>query len=278
MKRKLFIAAALLLAGAFASAQTMTSQDYLAKYQRQVKMLGADGVGVETIIDRWGEDFPEDGDMLEARFLYNYLKSQSTEVLKKDAAKYLGEAPVLTLKDSTGVDVNYFQETMFVDSLFARSQNAIDKAIACHPDEIRFRLDKISSLFAYEKESPDLAYAEIVRMIDLNTPSNPKWIYGGEILSDDEFVGIVQDYCSNFFKLGTPNGYELFLLLSQKMNKLYPKNPAFVGNMGSYWFVGKNNYKKALSFYKKALKIDPEDAATKRNMKILERKMAEGKK
>ena len=276
MKRSLFIAAALLLSGALASAQT--SQDFLAKYQRQVKMLGADGVGVETIIDRWEEAFPDDGDMLEARFLYNYLKSQSTDVVRKDGAKYLGAAPVLSLKDSTGMDVNYFQETMFVDSLFARSQSAIDKAIACYPDDIRFRLDKISSLFAYEKESPDLAYAEIVKMIDLNNPSSPKWIYAGEKLSDDEFVDIVQDYCSNFFKLGTPNGYELFLALSQKMNKLYPKNASFVGNIGSYWFVGKNNYKKAQSFYKKALKLNPDDAAAKRNMKILERKMAEGKK
>lgn len=276
MKRSLFIAAALLLSGALASAQT--SQDFLAKYQRQVKMLGADGVGVETIIDRWEEAFPDDGDMLEARFLYNYLKSQSTDVVRKDGAKYLGAAPVLSLKDSTGMDVNYFQETMFVDSLFARSQSAIDKAIACYPDDIRFRLDKISSLFAYEKESPDLAYAEIVKMIDLNNPSSPKWIYAGEKLSDDEFVDIVQDYCSNFFKLGTPNGYELFLALSQKMNKLYPKNASFVGNIGSYWFVGKSNYKKAQSFYKKALKLNPDDAAAKRNMKILERKMAEGKK
>ena len=102
MKRSLFIAAALLLSGALASAQT--SQDFLAKYQRQVKMLGADGVGVETIIDRWEEAFPDDGDMLEARFLYNYLKSQSTDVVRKDGAKYLGAAPVLSLKDSTGMD------------------------------------------------------------------------------------------------------------------------------------------------------------------------------
>lgn len=276
MIRKFIIAAALLLAGVLASAQT--SQDYLAKYQRQVKMLGADGVGVETIIDRWEEAFPDDGDMLEARFLYNYLKAQSTDVVRKDAAKYLGEAPVLTLKDSTGTDVNYFQETMFVDSLFARSQSAIDKAIACHPDEIRFRLDKISSLLAYEKESPDLAYAEIVKMVDQHTPSNPKWVYGGETLTDDEFVDIVQDYCSNLFKIGTPNGYELFLALSQKMNKLYPQNSSFVGNIGSYWFVGKGNYKKAQSFYKKALKLNPEDVAANRNMKLLERKMAAGKK
>lgn len=268
--------AALLIAAVSAFAQT--SQDFKAKYQRQAKMVGVSGVGVETILDRWEAAFPDDGDMLEARFLYNYIKSQSTEVVRKDGTKYLGEAPVLSLKDSLGMDVNYFQETMFVDSLFAKGQNALDRAISGHPEEIRFRLDKISSLFAYEKESPDLAYAEIVKMVDINTASPSKWIYEGETLSEDEFLDIVQDYCSNFFKIATPNGYELFLALSQKMSKLYPKNPSFVGNIGSYWFVGKGNYKKAQSFYKKALKLDPEDVAAKRNMKILERKMAEGKK
>lgn len=274
--KRIVIVAAMLFVSALASAQS--SEEFLARYQRQVKMLGAAGVGVEPIIDKWEEAFPEDGSMLEARFLYFYMKGQSTEVVKKDEDRYLGKKPILTLPDSLGRDVHYFEETMFVDSLFARSQNAIDKAISCHPDDIQYRLDKISSLFAYEKESPDLAYAELVSMIDRNTASHPAWKYNGEDLSEDEFVDIVQEYCSSFFKIGTPNGYELFLAISQKMNKLYPQNAAFVGNIGSYWFIGKNNYRKAQSFYRKALKLDPADVAANRNMKILEKKMASGKK
>lgn len=275
MKRTVIVAAMLLIS---ALALAQTSEEYLAKYQRQVKMLGAAGVGVETIIDRWEQAFPEDGNMLEARFLYNHLKSQSTEIVMKDGEKFLGNKPVLVLKDSLGRDVNYFEETMFVDSLFARSQNAIDKAISLHPDDLQYRLDKISALCAYEKESPDLAYAELVKMIDRNTTAHPAWKYNGEDVSEEEFIDIVQEYCSSFFKIGTPNGYELFLAVSQKMNKLYPRNPAFVGNIGSYWFVGKNNLKKAQSFYKKALKLDPDDIAANRNMKLLERKMSSGKK
>lgn len=275
MKRTVIVAA-MLLSCALSFAQS--SEDFLAKYQRQVKMLGAAGVGVENIIDKWEQAFPEDGDMLEARFLYNYLKSQSTEVQARNQSKYLGNKPILVLKDSLDRDVYYYEETVFVDSLFARSQNALDKAISLYPDDLRYRLDKISSLCAYEKESPDLAYAELVKMIDRNTASHPAWKFKGEAISEDEFVDIVQEYCSSFFKIGTPNGYELFLAVSQKMNKLYPKNASFMGNIGSYWFVGKNNLKKAQSYYKKALKLDPNDMAANRNMKILEKKMAEGKK
>lgn len=269
------MAALLLCCSAFA--QT-TSQDFKERYQRQVRMLGASGVGVETIIDRWEQAFPEDGDMLEARFLYYYSKSQSTEVVKKPGNKYLGQKPMLTLKDSLGNDVHFFEETMFVDSLFAHSQEAIQKAVALHPQEIQYRLDKISSLLAYEKESPDLAYAELVKLIDYDTASHPSWTYQGEAVSGDDFIDLVQEYCNRFFTLGTPNGYEFFLAISQKMNKLHPKNAMFVGNIGSYWFVGQNNYKKAQSYYKKALKLDPQDAASLQNMKVLERKMAAAKK
>ena len=266
----------MLLSCALTFAQS--SDDFLAKYQRQVKMLGAAGVGVENIIDKWEQAFPEDGNMLEARFLYNYIKSQSTEVRARNTEKYLGNKPILTLKDSLDRDVFYFEETMFVDSLFAHAQNALDKAIGLYPDDLQYRLDKISSLCAYEKESPDLAYAELVKMIDRNTSAHPAWKFKGEAITEDEFVDIVQEYCSSFFKIGTPNGYELFLAVSQKMNKLYPKNATFVGNIGSYWLVGQNNFKKAQSFYKKALKLDPNDAATNRNMKVLQKKMAAGKK
>lgn len=272
MKRTVIVAA-LLLVCAIASAQT--SNDFKEKYQRQIKMLGVAGVGVETIIERWEEAFPEDGDMLEAKFLYYYSKGQGNKIEAKYSDKYLGAKPVLTLKDSTGRDVHYFEEVTFVDSLFARSQSAIDKAIAIYPNDIQYRLDKISSLMAYEKESPDLAYAELNKLIDLRSA---KWTYNGEPVQEDEFLDIVQEYCSKFFSIGTPNGYEFFRMISEKMSKLYPKNALFVGNLGSYWFVGKENYKKAQSYYKKALKIDPADAAANRNMKLLERRMASGKK
>lgn len=57
------------------------------------------------------------------------------------------------------------------------------------------------------------------------------------------------------------------------MNKLYPKNTAFIDNIGSYWLVSEKNYKKAISFYKKALKLDPEDVAAIRNKKLAEREI-----
>ena len=62
------------------------------------------------------------------------------------------------------------------------------------------------------------------------------------------------------------------------MNKLYPKNPVFIDNIGSWWLIVKGNDKQAAKYYKKALQIDPEDYAAQQNLRIIERKQAAAKK
>lgn len=54
------------------------------------------------------------------------------------------------------------------------------------------------------------------------------------------------------------------------MNKLEPNNTVFIDNIGSYWQVAKRNNKKAEKYYKKALKIDPEDYAATSNLKLIQ--------
>ena len=54
------------------------------------------------------------------------------------------------------------------------------------------------------------------------------------------------------------------------MNKLEPKNPVFIDNIGSYYLVAKKDNKKAEKYYKKALKIEPEDYAATSNLKIIQ--------
>ena len=58
------------------------------------------------------------------------------------------------------------------------------------------------------------------------------------------------------------------------MNKLYPKNPVFLDNIGSYWQVAEKNDKKALKYYKKALKLDPPDYAALNNIRLINRRKA----
>lgn len=241
-----------------------------ADYERQVRNVGPAGVGVETIIGRWAKDAPNDPDMLAARFNFFFSKSQTSEVVVKDRVRFLGQEPVLSLKDSAGRDVNYFQETMFADSLYALAMKSIDKAISLRPDELRYRFGKITALMAYEKESPDMAVAEIMKLIDENGTRSAGWTLDGEAVDDELFCQGIGEYCVSLFQTGSEAGYGYFREVSEKMNRLYPKNTVFINNIGSYWLVARGDGKKARRYYKKVLKLDPDDYAANYNMKVIQ--------
>ena len=227
------------------ASQAQTSEQFKDKYQRQVRSVGPDGVGVEYILNRWEAAFPEDCDMLEARFNYYLAKSRSEEIKPMDASRYLGQKPVLTLKDSLGKSVNYFVVPQFSDSLFRISQKSIDRAIELAPDALVYRLDKIGALAAYEKDSPDMAATAMLDLIDYDSTVHPGWTFDGQAVSREEFESAVQEYCFLFYRTGSPNSYESFRILSERMLRQNPKNTLFLNKLGAYWQVARHDDKKA---------------------------------
>lgn len=252
-------------------ANAQTAAQFKEKYDRQVRSVGAAGVGVEYILDRWEAAYPDDTDMLEGCFNYYLAKSRSEEVQRIDAERYLGQKPVVTLKDSLGRNVNYFTVPVFSDSLFRLSQKSIDRAIELAPDALVYRFDKISALSAYEKDSPDMAATAMLDLIDYDSAEHPRWMFEGEPVSREDFEAAVQDYCYLFYRTGSVNSYESFRILSERMLKLNPKSTLFLNNMGVYWQVAKRDDKKAAKYYKKVLKLNPGDESAAANMKIIER-------
>jgi len=254
-----------------AHAQKPSQADYLDRYTLLVNKLGVEGVGVETLLQRWGKDYPDDMDMLLGKFTYYLSKSQSNSMEKIDASKYLGEAPTLTLKDSLGNDVNYFQVTNYDDDLFGQATQAIDKAIGLAQDRLDLRLYKIAALIGYEKGSPDMALSGLKELIDYDGHSHPTWIYPGLEPGPDLFPSLVQEYCYTFFRQATPASYEAFKEVSEKMAGYYPKNTVFLTNIGSYYLVYKHDSKNALKMYNKVLKKDPGDYTAIKNCVLLAR-------
>ena len=76
------------------------------KYDLLVSQLGPAGVGVETVLDNWEAEDSTDAKMLLGRFSYYFAKSQTGAVVQKPQSRYLGMEPILSLKDSTGNDVD----------------------------------------------------------------------------------------------------------------------------------------------------------------------------
>ena len=248
------------------------------RYDRQVRNVGYAGVGVETILDRWQEAEPDDIYMQEGRINFHFYKGQTTQVLSKEGARFMGAKPLMSLKDSTGRPVNFFEETFFDDEQFALCQKEIDKAVAAHPRELLFRQNKISTLISYEKESPDLAYSSLSSLISAFKADPAGWTLLGESIGEEDFRSMVQDYCFAFFNIGSAASYECFRNASEIMAKAYPKDLNFQTNLGTYQLVAAGNPKQALKLYSKVLKSDPENEVALKNKSIAERQIATSKK
>lgn len=252
-----------------ASAQ---SEKFEQRYNLLVSKLGPAGVGVETVLNGWEAVDSTNANMLLGRFSYLFTKSQTTQVVSKPSRKYLGMEPLISLKDSTGNDIHYYQEVFYDDELYGKAIQAVDKAIGFHPSALDFRYVKANAYIAYEKESPDMAVAYLLSLVEENASGKMNWTYEGEKVEKDFFPESMLEYCFSFYSIGTPAAMEAFHSLSRRMSELYPDNPAFLNNMGTYYLIAKEDYKTALKYYNKVLKDHPKDYTAIKNCVLLARK------
>lgn len=268
MMKRIIIAAAAFLIAASASAQ---SEKYEQRYDLLVSKFGYAGVGVETVLNNWEQVDSLNRKLLAAKFYFYFTKSQTHEVVNKPSKKYLGMEPILTLKDSTGRDMYYYQETFYDDELYGMAVKAADKAVKTFPDELDMRFLKANAYIAYEKESPDMATACLLSLIDDNISRKGNWTYDGEAVSQDFFEEAILEYCVSFYTIGTPAAMNAFLAISEKMHEAYPDKPAFLNNIATYKFIVQKDYKGALKLYNKVLKSHPADYTAIKNCVILAR-------
>ena len=254
-----------------------TSERYEQRYDLLVSQFGPAGVGIETVLDNWEKVDSTNAKMLLGRFTYLFTKAQSGQVEARPGKKYLGMDPVLTLKDSLGNDVHYFNINVFDEELFAQAMKTADKAASIWPDRLDFRFMKTNAYIAYEKESPDMALAYLSALADENVRRKSSWEYDGVKVDQDFFQDAMQEYCYSFYSLGTPAGYEAFRTLSEKLVTIFPDNPQFMNNLGSYYLIAKEDYKTAYKYYNKVLKAHPDDYSAIKNGIIAARRQKNAK-
>ena len=271
MKTRRFLLTAVLTLLSLVCLAQNTSQDYQRRFSNLVARVGYDGVGLETLLDNWEKELPEDPDLWQARFLWCFNRAQTVSYIQLDADRYLGKDPVLPYVDSLGQRHNFFEDIAIDEDLFAVAQQAIVKAIQLEPDNLDLRFAKIGSLILYERESPDIAVAELGGLIDYHFISKPAWNFGGSSVSNDDFLGLCQEYLYRFYRLGTPVAAEAFRSLSEKILRYSPGNPLFLNNIGSYYLVFQKDSKTALKYYNKVLKTHPDDLTAIQNCILLAR-------
>lgn len=272
--KRFTIMAVCLLAAFDLSAQT---QKFEQRYNLLVSKLGPAGVGIETVLDSWAKVDSTSANFMKARFDYYYSKAQRTEVVKKATKKYLGMDPLLTLKDSLGANVYYYQETFFDDGLFGKAVKEVERAIKTFPDNLDFRFMKANAYISYEKESPDMALAYLLELAQTDADRDSPWTYQGNRAEDGFLEDAMQEYCYSFYTIGSPQSMRAFLELSRKMNSLHPSNLTYINNIGSYYMVAEEDFKTALKYYKKVLKKSPDDPTALKNGMIAARKLSNAK-
>ena len=270
MKRFLTLLAALVLP---LSLLAQTSQeDYIRRYNNLTSRVGASGVGVETLLDKWAEDYPDDLQQLLARFAFWFNKGQTSNVIQLPQDRYLGREPLVPMTDSLGRKNNYFEDIVYDDESFGLALEALDKAVALNPQRLDLRLLRIDALTAYEKGSPDMALASLKALVDEHYKQHPAWTHESlEKVDDEVFKALIQDYCFAFFRLGTDSSAEAFKALSEHCLTYSKDDPLFLDNIGSYWLVSKKDYKKAQKYYDQVLKKHPDDVTAIRNCLLLAR-------
>ena len=252
-------------------AQT-SQEDYLRRYNNLVGRVGIGGVGVETLLDKWAEEYPDDIQQLLARFSFWFTKAQTSKVIQLPQDRYLGREPLLPMTDSLGRKSNYFEDIEFDDELFGQALEALDKAVALNPEKLDLRFLRIDALTAYEKGSPDMALSALKALADENYKQHPAWTHESmEKVDDEVFKAFIQDYCFTFFRLGTDSSAEAFKSLSEYMLTYSKDDPLFLDNIGSYWLVSKKDYKKAQKYYDQVLKKHPDDVTAIRNSILVAR-------
>ena len=246
------------------------------RYNLLVEKVGFAGIGVETVLDAWERVDSTNLNMQLGRFRYYLTKGQTISVVAKPEKKYLGLEPVLTLKDSLGKDVYYFQEPFFDDALYGQAMKSLDKVISLAPDRLDFRFMKANTYLTYEKGSPDMTLSYLSGLCDEAAARTKDWTFGQEKKGRDFFADAMQEYCYNLFLIGTPSSREAFVTLSRKLNGIFPEYLDFLNNIGSYQLMSQD-YKGALKTYGKVLKKDPGNLTALQNCLLAARRMKNAK-
>lgn len=255
-----------------ASAQgTPSAADFLRRYNTLTEHVGAAGVGVETLLDKWQAAYPDDVQQMLARFNFCFTRSRTTQVIQLDRDRYLGQQPIIPFTDSLGVKRNFFEDPVYDDDLFAEALQCLNQAIAARPHRLDFRHLRIDALLAYEKETPDMGLQALKELADKHFREHTPWEYEGlSSVSDEQFKAFMQDYCVALFQLGSESGQEAFKSLTEYLLTYCKNEPLYVNNLGSYYLV-KRDFKKARKYIDSVLKKHPDDPTALRNGVLLAR-------
>jgi len=263
------VAAACLLLGPV-SAPAMESQVFDALI---AQIRAEDYEPVKAFLDANREALKQDPEYYVLLLNYVGNKGRSGGLMVAQGEARPGE---LELRDpETGEPVGFmgsrvsYDEALIVDGL-----RTTQKAMA----PFRERLDIHFGIVAIAEmvERADIVGEQLVTILKTSREIDNRWTWGPINAMDGEPKGFmidnVLDRTYKLFYAESPAADQALEDVSRALVTYYPELVYGYANLGSL-NLARGNFEEALSYYNKALEIDPDDEVVRENLKLLKEKM-----
>ena len=225
----------------------------------------------KTLLDEWSSTGDKDGDYYACQFNYYLNQGMKSGIqMSKELPLYAQGEQALTLTDTiTGGIAGYvYQGYSIADSaLLNTAYDWIKRGINACPNRLDLYLGLATSyLYCEQTDQMILVLEQVMKQ---ETKNKKKWLWlENEQLADtvDMVYMRIQEDFARFLDAERLDEAERLTTLAIKY---YPKRAEYVNNMAVTCYM-RNDYKQAMKYFKKALKINPGDELIKANIEYLE--------
>ena len=194
---------------------------------------------------------------------------QSSITMSVDLPLYAYNTEVFTLQDTvTGGPAGFVYQGYFItDSAQVDSATMIlNEGIAKFPNRLDLYFG-LAATYLYT-DQPDKMIGIVEEAMKQAKKNKGNWLWSG-----DEILPDVTDYMyervqEDFARFWEAEDLERTERVAQMAVKYYPKRAEYWNNMGAV-AMWKNDKKKAMKYFKKALKLNPDDELIKSNIEYI---------
>lgn len=201
------------------------------------------------------------------------LKSSIT--MSVDLPLYAYNTEVMTLQDTvTGGPAGYMYEGYFITD-----SAQVDSAVMTLQEGIRKfpnRLDLYFGLAATYLyiDQPDMMIYIVEKAMKQEKKNKGKWLWTADEPVPDDIDYVYERVQEDFARFWAAEDLERCERVAQMAVKYYPKRAEYWNNVGvvAIWkedFSEKPNFKKAMKYFQKALKLKPDDELIKANIEYV---------